>query len=461
MDNKSLHNSWWPSYHTSVNSDKVDSLMQQNQELMNENLKLKYCDKITVLPNYLQFQEDCKIHKFRSASILKLENFDEIYELYDANFWEKILRIVAKNLQKYSQKNPELWIGIYKFDWPNYLITYIWEVTEEFIISQYESINRMTYTFKKINEVDASVLLQFSLWISLNQDSENLLKECEFALKYWKKEKMSCILFDPSMDTSDQTLKKHQHIKLVQRAFDEERFYIDLQEIHSCSNSKEKVHEALARLKDDEGKNVSPSDFLSIIELLGRNIEFTDIIIKIVCSAMQQIEGRFNINLTETDLNTPWRAEQIYNLVVSNWWIPGRITFEILESMKLRTEDMYKIVWELKNFWFQIAIDDFGHWFNSITEIIKLRKYIDAIKFDRSLMKDIDTNEDIRIFVRDVVKIFKWRGMKIVAEWIERESQKKIIDKLWVDIQWFLLSKPKSLEQLIEEIRNDILTYSK
>jgi hypothetical protein len=64
----------------------VDSLMQQNQELLSENLKLKYCDKITLLPNYLQFQEDCKNQDFRSATILSLDSIDELYEVYDMSF---------------------------------------------------------------------------------------------------------------------------------------------------------------------------------------------------------------------------------------------------------------------------------------------------------------------------------------------------------------------------------------
>jgi EAL domain-containing protein (putative c-di-GMP-specific phosphodiesterase class I) len=37
-----------------------------------------------------------------------------------------------------------------------------------------------------------------------------------------------------------------------------------------------------------------------------------------------------------------------------------RITFEVLESIELRTECMYKTVRELKAYGFRIAIDDFG-----------------------------------------------------------------------------------------------------
>jgi EAL domain-containing protein (putative c-di-GMP-specific phosphodiesterase class I) len=108
------------------------------------------------------------------------------------------------------------------------------------------------------------------------------------------------------MNTKKQTLKKHQHIKLVQRSFDEERFEIALQEIISNTNPNEKTYEALARLKTADGNRyVSPIEFIAIINLLGRNIEFTDIIVKKVCLVMQEIDGTFNINLTEDDLNTP------------------------------------------------------------------------------------------------------------------------------------------------------------
>jgi EAL domain-containing protein (putative c-di-GMP-specific phosphodiesterase class I) len=134
---------------------------------------------------------------------------------------------------------------------------------------------------------------------------------------------------------------------------------------------------------------------------------------------------------------------------ISNFSKPENIIFEILESDFI--EDFSIIIdfiETVREYGCKIAIDDFGSGYSNMENILKLKP--EFIKIDGSLIKNIDTSEESRIIVKNVVNIAKDLDAKTIAEYIHSKSVYDIVISLDVDfLQGFYLGKPKAFNEKV------------
>jgi EAL domain-containing protein (putative c-di-GMP-specific phosphodiesterase class I) len=69
----------------------------------------------------------------------------------------------------------------------------------------------------------------------------------------------------------------------------------------------------------------------------------------------------------------------------------------------------------------QIAIDDFGTGYSSLSSLHQL--HFDALKIDRSFLKDSETDPAKWELVRTIISLARGLRMKVVAEGVETEAQ--------------------------------------
>jgi EAL domain-containing protein (putative c-di-GMP-specific phosphodiesterase class I) len=121
---------------------------------------------------------------------------------------------------------------------------------------------------------------------------------------------------------------------------------------------------------------------------------------------------------------------------------PDRVVLEITEKRAIENYDLFaEKLAELTRFGFSIAIDDVGAGYSGLEKIARLNpRYL---KFDRELIKNIDSSYIRREMTR-ALKAFADRiGSTIIAEGIERDGELRSLLDLGIQYgQGFLLGRP-------------------
>ncbi len=100
-----------------------------------------------------------------------------------------------------------------------------------------------------------------------------------------------------------------------------------------------------------------------------------------------------------------------------------------------------------------LSLDDFGTAYSSLSQLGRLP--LDVLKIDKSFIDDCVHNHRDHMIVRTIIQLGHNLGMKIVAEGVEYEDQRKLLASEGCDsFQGYLFSKPVSareFELLLEQ----------
>jgi EAL domain-containing protein (putative c-di-GMP-specific phosphodiesterase class I) len=121
---------------------------------------------------------------------------------------------------------------------------------------------------------------------------------------------------------------------------------------------------------------------------------------------------------------------------------PNLLQIELTESamlvgFKRAAESMQR----LRSIGVSFAIDDFGTGYSCLSYLPELG--FDALKIDRSFVKDLIERPETKAIVRSLVTLAQDLGMRVIAEGIETPEQLKLIkDMGGNEAQGYLLGRP-------------------
>ena len=173
--------------------------------------------------------------------------------------------------------------------------------------------------------------------------------------------------------------------------------------------------------------------------------------------AMQQLA----IWQTQLDPLTPWRlyvnlagrqladarlVAEIAGLLERYAIDPRRIGFEVAETAVV-DDRVVATATSLSALGVGLALDDFGTGYASIAHLRRLP--LDVIKLDGSLAARVDTSPPDRAIIRAVCSLGHELGLSVLAERIETEAQRSVLEELGCDLgQGYLLGRPMEPEAL-------------
>jgi EAL domain-containing protein (putative c-di-GMP-specific phosphodiesterase class I) len=151
------------------------------------------------------------------------------------------------------------------------------------------------------------------------------------------------------------------------------------------------------------------------------------------------------LNVVPSAMYDPeFQGAALVRLVESHGLRPDRVVLEITERSAIENYSLFaEALADLKRQGFAIAVDDVGAGYSGLEKIAHLDpRYL---KFDRELIRDIDSSYIRREMTR-ALKAFADRiGSSIVAEGIEREGERQTLLELGIEYgQGFLLGRPAS-----------------
>ncbi|MEL6335898.1 MAG: GGDEF domain-containing phosphodiesterase [Pseudomonadota bacterium] len=212
--------------------------------------------------------------------------------------------------------------------------------------------------------------------------------------------------------------------------------------------------EVLVRWRHPEQGLVPPGLFLEIAEETGLLPQIDDVVMRkaMRCLAEWHANGhagaRISLNCTGESLRDPAYVEKLMVELDRNGLSTRDVAIEILENVLFGDADdaARQTLQTLQTLGFYLEIDDFGTGQASISHLITLNA--DAVKLDRSLVRDIENNNANRLVVEATLALSRNLGLATLAEGTETESQMAVLQGLGCDYaQGFGIARPMPFEE--------------
>ncbi|WP_026504308.1 sensor domain-containing diguanylate cyclase [Butyrivibrio sp. NC3005] len=260
------------------------------------------------------------------------------------------------------------------------------------------------------------------------------------------------VIFESKIKHFDEgMLKKFENRRYIfeniYKALNDNWIKVYYQPIVRASNGKVCNEEALVRWEDPVKGEMSPNDFIPILED-AKIAYLMDLYVvdQVVAKIKKQMEqGIFivpnSVNLSRTDFYSCDIVEEIRKRVDDAGVNRSSIVIELTESVILNNTDFMKVqINRFRELGFFVWLDDFGSGYSTFYLLQKI--HFDVIKFDKSFVDQIYNNEDSKIIITELVRMAKGLGSETVAEGVENEKTVDFLSEIGCTrLQGFYYSK--------------------
>lgn len=239
----------------------------------------------------------------------------------------------------------------------------------------------------------------------------------------------------------------------IQEALEESRFVIHYQPIVDLETGCIDHCEALIRYRDENGQLCSPAAFLPVAERYGLMPQIDRHIVRLVFDDMVAHPAlRTSINLSGGSVSDPNMASYILQCFDESGVEPGRIVFEITETVFMTNLIQAKeMVERLQSLGCAFALDDFGAGFSSLNCLRTLP--VNFVKIDGSFIREVDADPVSLALLKSINEIAHLLGKATVAEWVETAETCCVLRSIGVDYaQGYYSGRPVPLADLLPQL---------
>ena len=404
----------------------------------------QFIDELTLLPNRQKLLKDLKDSKIQKIAMININSFRDINNFYGFEAGDLVLKKFSQILLDKISTNINL--DLYRV------------ANDVFAICTKNKDN-----LKEIRDICTNIIEYFSLHpILINNNSfylsisigvarnckdsavqNNLLSKAEYALRIAKKRDISILFLDENIELYNKLKENKKLIEELKNALISNNLLIYGQKLINNISKKEK-YEILMRVKLEDGSILTPYSFLKEAKKAKLYLGMTRMLVKKACEYFKDKDIDFNLNLTLEDIKDEYTMDFIVN-AMEKTNTAKQITFEIVESEGIESfTEVSNFIKKAKKLGCKIAIDDFGTGYSNFEYIIKLD--VDYIKIDGSLIKNINTDNNLYLTVQTIVGFAKALKIKTVAEFVHNEEVLNCVKNLDIDYsQGFFIDEPKEL----------------
>ena len=237
----------------------------------------------------------------------------------------------------------------------------------------------------------------------------------------------------------------------LQRALKKNQFLLHYQPILDLKSRHIVAVEALLRWQDENGRQHSAADFVSVAEESGLILTLGEWILNQACEqARSWAEAgfplRMAVNLSPRQFQAADLVDQVRHALRRTGLPPAALELEITESTAMDDpESSIRVLTEFKHLGVSIAIDDFGTGYSSLSYLKRIPA--DKLKIDKSFVDGVASESEDLAIVRSVLALAASLGIETVAEGIEQEAQMQTLIDLGCKYgQGYLFSRPLAPE---------------
>jgi diguanylate cyclase (GGDEF)-like protein len=240
----------------------------------------------------------------------------------------------------------------------------------------------------------------------------------------------------------------------MRRAFEAGAFQIHYQPKLELATGAIVGAEALLRWNHPSRGWVSPTTFIPVAEETGLIIPLGDWVIREACKQLNAwaSQGLGHLTIAVNVSVQQFAREEFVESVLGALWHykvkPQRLELEITESLLMRNvDDTTACMKRFRAAGVALSIDDFGTGYSSLGY---LRQFsVDALKIDRSFVKDLHTKEDDAAICAAIIAMARELKLTVIAEGVETAEQLEFLRRHRCDqVQGFLISRPVPAAEL-------------
>lgn len=240
--------------------------------------------------------------------------------------------------------------------------------------------------------------------------------------------------------------------KHLREILEKERLLLHYQ-LQYSPNDKLRGMEAFLRLPDMGQGYVSPDRMIARAEDNGMIYPVGRCVVEEVCRQQDQwkkLTGsvvRVAVNVSPSQLMRKEFASEVAESL-SKWNVdPGCLEMEITERAILNFDEISREMQELSAMGIRFAVDDFGTGYSSLQHLHRLP--ISTVKIDRSFVQRLCDSSSSYPIVKAIIAVGHSMKMEVIAEGVELEEQRLILDRLGCDgMQGYLFAKPVAPEEI-------------
>jgi diguanylate cyclase (GGDEF)-like protein/PAS domain S-box-containing protein len=253
-------------------------------------------------------------------------------------------------------------------------------------------------------------------------------------------------LYAPEMN--QRVLERRQVETDLRQALRGDELFLEYQPRYDLAADRLVAAEALVRWHHPTRGLLPPAQFIPVAEDCGLIIALSDWVLNSACrQAMAWVQPwMVSVNLSPVEFQRGDLVERVQAALVASGLPAHRLELEITESTLLDdAHHALQTLEGLKGLGVRLAMDDFGTGYSSLSY---LRAYpFDALKIDRSFIRDLDGSEHSGAIIEAIVRLGKALGMTVTAEGIETTAQLEQLRPFCCEQgQGFLLGRPMSLQ---------------
>lgn len=206
--------------------------------------------------------------------------------------------------------------------------------------------------------------------------------------------------------------------------------------------------EVLARWRHPARGTIGPDQFIPLAEEIGLISDLTAVILRAACRSAADWDPSLTIavNISPSQLKDHALEQMILGVLAETGFPPHRLEIEITENALVGDfATARRVIESLKYHGVQIALDDFGSGYSSLSHLSELP--FDRIKIDRSFVQGIEVRPESLTIVSTIIGLGGSLGIPSTAEGIETPEQATRLFALGCDLgQGFHFSRPVPVE---------------
>jgi diguanylate cyclase (GGDEF)-like protein/PAS domain S-box-containing protein len=244
----------------------------------------------------------------------------------------------------------------------------------------------------------------------------------------------------------------------LRRAFDENEFELHFQPQIRLADNALVGAEALLRWRHPERGVLAPSAFIDALSDSAVAPSVGRWVLRTSCEQMAAWRARglplarIGVNLFPVQAHSETLVRDVEEALRGSGLAPEALELEITENIALNYQDAIEPLKALHDFGVELAFDDFGTGYASLSYLTRLP--LARIKIDRSFIAKVSEDAENAAIVRSLIVMAHNLGLAVIAEGVESEAQASFLrNERCEEAQGYLYGKPLSVTEFEHYIR--------
>ncbi|PSJ38170.1 GGDEF domain-containing protein [Zobellella taiwanensis] len=428
--------------------EQLDELQRQLSEAHQQS----HQDSLTALGNRYAFRRDLTLmltdeNKLATATlmIVRASSLQNINSRLGFQAGDQYLQDIARLVRKVIQ--PQLGARAYRISGTDIAVLAKGQC-EPLAQSLGTQLQQALHHYQHVHELDCAAYIGFTQLLP-GQSPETVLIRADSALAQaqggepngWR-----MVL----RHNDDEDMGESQWRQRLQSMLEQDGIQLMVQPARLLKPAMPGYNEIFSHFPNGKGGSYPATTVFAMLQRLDMSMLFEQ---KIIETTLRQIASRdmpaqrWAINLTPASLQQNSFLIWLERVLLRDVNITSCLVFEldehVLEHQLVAGKRLLDMI---RRCGARSAVSKFGHGYGSFRLLKELKP--DYIKLDAQLVRHLEDDSANQQFVRMIIDLAQRLGCHVVAEGVETDAQKQLLETMYIDgIQGYLISKPLPLAE--------------